>query len=172
MSEQEINNLEKKEIDALIERGLKWNCKKNSLLRFIGSETREFIIKPFSLGLILMLSAEFKKINFNPHKIDDNWMSESKNLMATAPEPLSRIIMIAVLRNKVLIKYFGGFVANYFLNRVEPKQLLELAMIINQMCNPTDFILSIKFLSIHQMIIKPPHLIEKIATEEEEVILD
>lgn len=174
LTEQEINELEKKELDSLIERGVKWSCKKTSISRFIGNKEREFTIKPFSLGLILMLSAEFKKISFDPNKLQENWLSESKRLMETAPVPLSRIIMISVLRNKTMIKFFGNWVAEYFLNRVEPKQLLDLSLIINQMCNPQDFILSIKYLSVHQMIIKPPHLIEnqKQEVEEEEVILD
>lgn len=173
LTEQEINELEKRELDSLIEKGAKWSCKKFPIFSFIGKKETEYTIKPFSLGLVLMLSSEFKKISFDPNKLEENWLSESKRLMETAPVPLSRIVMISVLRNRTLIKFFGNWVADYFLNIVEPKQLLELSLIINQMCNPQDFILSIKYLSVHQMIIKPPHLIENQKQEvEEEVILD
>ncbi len=172
MAEQDTNDLEKKELEALVEKGVRWKCKKASILRFIGDKEREFTIKPLSLGLIFMLSSEFKKITFDPNKLQENWLSESKKLMETAPMPLARIVMISVLRNKTTIRFFGNWVANYFMNRVEPKQLLDLALAINQMCNPQDFILSIKYLSVHATIIKPPHLVENTVQEaDEEVIL-
>ena len=154
-----ILNLEREELDLMVDKGVKFTVKKRSILRLIGSPEREFTIYQPYLGTLDLLSHEFLKIEFDEEKLRTDGLSESKRLASKAAKVLADILAIAVLSDKWKIKLFKPFLSQYFLWRVTPSKMLELSMIINIMMNLEGFINSIRLNAIHRTA-NPPKLVE------------
>jgi len=154
-----ILNLEREELDLMVDKGVKFTVKKRSILRLIGSPEREFTIYQPYLGTLDLLSHEFLKIEFDEEKLRTDGLSESKRLGSKAAKVLADILAIAVLSDKWKIKLFKSFLSQYFLWRVTPSKMLELSMIINIMMNLEGFINSIRLNAVNKTA-SPPKLIE------------
>ncbi|MVM35259.1 hypothetical protein GO755_34880 [Spirosoma sp. HMF4905] len=139
---------EQAELNALIEKGAFFTTPKQSLLRFWGSEERRFTIKPFFLGTIDRLGAEFFDMGFSEAAIDADPFGESKRLASQNAKRCARVVAIAILNRKWPIKFLTPFLANYLLWRVTPNKLWQLTLIINQMMNLGDFTNSIRYLQV------------------------
>ncbi len=160
-----ILNLEREELDLMVDKGVKFTVKKRSILRLIGSPEREFTIYQPYLGTLDLLSHEFIKIEFDEEKLQADGLSESKRLGSKAAKVLADILAIAVLSDKWKIKLFKKALSSYFFWRVTPSKMLELSMIINIMMNLEGFINSIRLNAIHRTA-TPPKLIETTQQED------
>ena len=154
-----ILNLEREELDLMVDKGVNFTVKKRSILRFIGRPERGFTIYQPYLGTLDLLSREFLKIEFDEEKLQTDGLSESKRLGSKAAKVLADILAIAVLSDKWKIRLFKKALSSYFLWRVTPSKMLELSMIINIMMNLEGFINSIRLNAIHKTA-NPPKLIE------------
>jgi len=144
----------------LIEKGVQFKVKKQSLLKYLSkNQERNFIIQQPFLGTLDLISELFLKINFDEELIKANPLSESKLLVSKTAKICSLVVAISVLNNRILIKLFSKILASYFLWRLKPSDLFNIALIINQINNYGDFTNSIRLMSIIRTT--APNLIEK-----------
>ena len=147
---EEFNALEaeKNEIDILIDRGVSFKTPKRSLLRYLSKKKeREFRIKQPYAGTLDILSGIFLKMEFDEEALSADPLGESKRLAAKSAKLCAKVVAIAVLNDKTMIRLFFRIMTRYFLWRITPSTMLQLALIINQMCNFRDFTSSIRLMS-------------------------
>jgi hypothetical protein len=158
-------NLEREELDLMIDKGVEFTVKKRSILQFIGSPERKFIIRQPYLGTLDLLSREFLQIEFDEQKLQADGLSESKKLASKASKVLANILAISVLSSSWKIWLFLPLLSKYFLWRVTPSKMLELSLIINYMMNLEGFINSIRLNAVNKTA-SPPSPIEKTTQED------
>lgn len=162
--------LEREEIALMIEKGVEFEIERKSIFRFLpkflgGSKTRKFSINQPYLGTLMLLSAEFLKLDFNEDKIREEGISEVKRLATVSCRPLANIVAISVLSSKWKITLFKSLLATYFLWRLKPSKMLELSLVINYMMNLEGFTTSIRLNAIMK-IATPPSQIEEALQED------
>ena len=157
----EVDNLEteKKALNTLLQKGMKFSVPKHGLLRLLSKKKeREFtIVQPF-LGTLDMLSEIFLQIEFDEKKIQENPLSESKYLLKYSGK-LAQIVAIAVCNSNTKFRIRGKKLTRYFLWHLTPEKMLQIVLIISSMNNTMDFINSIRLMSVVRTTI-PKALIE------------
>lgn len=150
---------EQKQIDVLIDSGIKFTVPKRSVFAYFSkSKTRTFEIKQPYLGTLDYLSNEYIKMEFSEERIKLDPLNESKRLSLENAKRCARVVAIAVLNSKLKILLFTRILSHYFLWRITPKKLFELALIINTLANTADFTNSIRWMSVSRTT--APNLIE------------
>ncbi len=161
MTAAEAYQAERREANILIEKGVKFKTKKVSFLKYFSKEKeRTFVIQQPFLGTLDILSELFLSINFDEKQIEENPLTASKELVSKSAKKCALVIAVAVLNSKWLIILFSKILANYFLWRIKPSDLINIAFIINQVNNYGDFTNSIRLMSVIRMT--TPNLIEKV----------
>jgi hypothetical protein len=148
---------EKKELDLLIESGVSFKVPKRSFLKHFGNKERTFEINQLYLGTLDYLSAEYINIDFSEGALSggEKVFNEAKRLQSVNSKRCAKIVAIAVLNSRFKIKYFSGIMTNYFLWHITPEKLNKIANIIISISNLSDFISSIRLLSINQTTTAP-----------------
>ena len=160
MTAVETYQAERREANILIEKGVKFKTKKVSFLKYFSKEKeRTFVIQQPFLGTLDILSELFLSIEFDEKQIEENPLSSSKELVSKSAKKCALVVAVAVLNSKWLIRVFSKVLANYFLWRVKPSDLINIAFIINQVNNYGDFTNSIRLMSVIRMT--TPNRIEK-----------
>jgi len=151
---------EGKELDILLEKGMRFTVPKKSLLRIVGGKERSFYIYQPYLGTLDLLSREFLEMEISEEKLQKNPIQEAKSIALTSAKRCARIVAIAVLNNRTKVALFASILTWYFLWRITPTKLFQLTIIINKMNNYGDFINSIRYLSTTNRTTSPT-LMEK-----------
>ncbi|MBO0947281.1 hypothetical protein [Fibrella forsythiae] len=146
---------ERAEADLLIGQTFRFRVPKHSLLRFFGASERTFHIKRPSYGTMTHISRVLIGLNFDLHKLHEYSPAENVKLMAENAERMARIVAITVLMDKWMIKWFGDWMTEYFLYRVDPGKMLEMVRLINLMADMTDFTHSIALLTARRRTTEP-----------------
>lgn len=152
---------ERNELNILNGEGTQFKTPKRSILRFLGgSPHRTWTIhRPFG-GTLNALSREFVEMDYSEDQLRENIVEEGKRLIAHNAHRMGRVVAIAVLRDKWAIRLLLPFVADYFLWRISPAILREVAEAIFGMTDMQNFILSIRLMSTKRTT-TPPARIEK-----------
>lgn len=151
---------EKLEADILIDRGMEFTTEKKSLLKYFSKKKqRTWLIKEPYAGTLDYITSVAVQINFDEVEINKDPLTESKRLVHQHIHKCAEIIAIAVLNSKWRIKLFKRIMTHYFLWRVTPSKLKDLASIISLMMNLKDFMISIRLTSAVRTT--KPNLIEQ-----------
>lgn len=137
---------ERKTYAALINKGLDFTVERTGL--FGKGRKRTFHIKQLYLGTMDLVSETFAKMEIDEVKISEDPIAEGRRLEHLYAREMARIVALAVLNGKWKIRFFARFYTSYFLWRINPTKLYQLAMIINTLSNTPDFVNSIRLLSI------------------------
>ena len=151
---------EASELDALLERGMRFTVPKKSILRFVGGRERGFYIHQPYLGTLYHLSREFLAMELDEERLAQNPLGEAKSVVQKSARRCARIVAIAILNNRLGIRFLTRPMAWYLLWRINPAKLFQITMLINQINNYADFINSIRYLSIQNRTTSPA-LMEK-----------
>lgn len=136
------------EANVLIEKGMKFTVKKQSILKYLSkSKERTFVIEQPFLGTLDIISALFLSINFDERQLEDNFLSSSKQIVAKSVKTCSMVVAVSVLNSKWKIKLFSKLLAQYFLWRMRPSDLMKMSIVIHKINNYGDFINSIRLMS-------------------------
>ncbi|MCZ2480005.1 hypothetical protein [Aquirufa nivalisilvae] len=150
---------ERQEYDLLLHQGVKFTTPKRSILKYFSKQKdRTWVINQPFLGTLDYLSSIFIQMDFSEERIKENALNESKRLAAINTFRCAKIIAIAILNDKIRIKLFSNILARYFLWRITPSKLFQLALMINTMSNVADFTNSIRLMSVQRTA--APQLIE------------
>lgn len=153
---------EKKELDLLIRKGMTFEVE-----RRWGAGTRKFTIQSPPLAIMDRLSAQYIKLDLDEELMKKNALLEAKHLVGRHARICAKIAAIAVLGRSWKYNFLVSLYAWYFYWRVDSRQLLQLAIIINQMANYTDFIGSIRFLgSVRTTLPLDPSRVEEESEED------
>jgi len=145
------------ESQNLIERGVEFTTPKKSILKYFSKQKeRKFVIRQPYIGALDLMCYEFLQTEIDEQLLQGDPLSEAKKLTAKSAKRLAAIVAIAVLDSWWKIKLFKGILTTYFLWRITPKKLLDIALIINQMCNFADFINSTRLMSVTRTTIPTP----------------
>ena len=136
---------ERKTYAALINRGLNFTVDRTGLFR---RKPRAFHIKQLFLGTMDLVSEAFAKMEIDEVALAEDPIAEGRRLEHLHAREMARIVALAVLNDKWKIRLFARFYTSYFLWRINPSKLYQLAMIINTLSNTPDFVNSIRLLSI------------------------
>ena len=136
---------ERKTYAALINRGLNLTVDRTGLFR---RKPRAFHIKQLFLGTMDLVSEAFAKMEIDEVALAEDPIAEGRRLEHLHAREMARIVALAVLNDKWKIRLFARFYTSYFLWRINPSKLYQLAMIINTLSNTPDFVNSIRLLSI------------------------
>lgn len=172
-SEEEKLELERKELDLLIQRGVSFECKDTEFVtetRFFGlfkkktrkDVTRTFEVKEPTLGTLDRLSREWVELAIDDEnaKSTDS-MRHARTMAQRHSIRCARIIAIAVLDTDLLIPKPGkgnttiwvedtkrlDDLTNLFARNITPSTQNQLCVLINTMCNLGDFMNSIRLMS-------------------------
>lgn len=149
---EEIFNAKTAELNEsqnLIERGVEFATPKKSILKYFSKQKeRKFVIRQPYIGALDMMCYEFLQTEIDEQLLQGDPLSEAKKLTAKSAKRLAAIVAIAVLDSWWKIKLFKGILTTYFLWRITPQKLLQISIIINQMCNFADFINSTRLMSV------------------------
>lgn len=162
MEEEQFDKLgaEQRELDVLLGRGVHFDVPARSLIaRLQKKKTRRFEIHQPYLGTLDLLSQEFLRMGFDEQQLADDAFGESKRLVLRNARRAARVVAIAVLNSRWKCLFLTGLLAQYFVWRVTPAKLAQLAMLISQVSNLGDFTNSIRLLSVNRTT--NPALMEK-----------
>ena len=151
MSDKKIENEVTRAM--LLEKGVKFTIPVRGLFaRLTGKKERSFCMYQSYLGTLLHLHKVYTSIQIDEQAMDGlSWMNEGKKSYRHARK-LAKIVAIAYLNSRWKIRLLSGFYTWYFLYRITPEKMLGLVkMIIVDMNNMQDFIVSIKFAAIAPM---------------------
>jgi hypothetical protein len=112
------------------------------------SYVRNIRINPLYLGTIDSIRKLYLAIDFDENKIQENPLKESKRLFQYA-SVMADIAAIASMNTGTdFDKYNKEFqeYRKFYISHLTPDLLLNLVVIINQMCNPAGFIRSIRLI--------------------------
>ncbi len=137
---------ERKTYAALINKGLDFTVDRSGLFR--KRKPRTFHIKQLYLGTMDLVSEAFSRLEIDEVALAEDPLAEGRRLEHLHAREMARIVALAVLNGKWKIRLFGRLATSYFLWRVNPTKLYQLAMIINTLSNTPDFVNSIRLLSI------------------------
>ena len=87
-------------------------------------------------------------MEINEEALAKDPIAEGRRLEHIHAKDMARIVAYAYLNGKWKIRLFGRYYTNYFLWKVNPSKLSQLAMVINTLSNTPDFVNSIRLLSI------------------------
>lgn len=149
---------EQQQIDALINRGIEFTVPRKGLERvFSRTKERTFAIEEPYLAVLDLLADEFIKMEIDEKKLKANPEPVSNRIVKDHTERVARIVAIAVLNHRTCIhltKYKWAYnrilidrYTRYFLARIKPSKLLQIASIIRQISNVGAFINSIRWTS-------------------------
>lgn len=149
---------EQQQIDALINRGVEFTVPRKGLERiFSRTKERTFAIEEPYLAVLDLLADEFIKMEIDEEQLKSNPESVSNHIVRDHSARLARIVAIAVLNHRCCIhlnKYKWIYnrslierYTRYFLARVKPSKLFQIASIIRQISNVGAFINSIRWTS-------------------------
>lgn len=152
---------EQNEANVLIEKGVKFTVKKQSFLKYFSkNKERNFFIEQPFLGTLDIISALFLSINFDEKLLDENFLAASKELVSKSVKTCALVVAVSVLNSKLKIKLFSKILAQYFLWRMRPSDLVKMSIIIHKINNYGDFINSIRLMSAIRTT-APQNLIEE-----------
>lgn len=161
---------ELREAEELIERGVRFTVPKKSILKYFGSKERAFKIRSPYAGVLDRITEQALRIGFDDMALrqiseadeKNNTMEtlkETKRITGEALLPLCRMIAYAVLDTRWAIDLFGEMLARYFFWRMDGRKIFQLSVIINQMCDYTNFMNSIRLMSAIRTT--APNLVEE-----------
>lgn len=137
---------ERAAINTLLDKGLNFEVPRSLFGR--KRKPRVFTIRQPYLGTLDSLSELYLQMGFSEEALKANPMQEGRKLSAENAKIMARVVAVAVLNSYWGIRLFTGILARYFLWRVTPSTLFQLAMIINTISNVADFTNSIRLLSL------------------------
>jgi len=159
LTEEEKIKIEQQEANNLVESGMHFMVRKKSALSiFSKNKERKFIIRQPYLGALDLMCKEFLKLEFDEEEAKLDSLNLMKKIASRNMDVLCNIVAISVLDSEWKIKLFKKYLAYYIRWRVTPETLLNLSIIILQLCNHEDFMHSIRFLRVVQTT--RPQLIE------------
>jgi hypothetical protein len=172
MTDDEIKNLEKREIDLLIEKGVNFEVDQVSYRKLKGfwgffksrakvNEKVKYTIYEPTLSTLDRLAAEQLELNINENVLSsDDALGEAKRMSSQQTKRMSRILAIAVLGQEYVKPIHIGPYFKYvydekklnrlteiFFTNIKPSKLLQLTVLINSISNLSDFINSIRLMS-------------------------
>ncbi|PPL04978.1 hypothetical protein [Parapedobacter indicus] len=160
MEEKDFDALaaEQANIDSLIGKGMDFTVRTSAIERLFGSgKEKTFTIHEPYTGTLDLLADEFLKMEIDEEALTENPIRQSNRIIKRSAEPMARVIAVAVLNGRCWVELtpYRGFVnrslinryTNYFLRRLKPSTLKQLALIIRQIMNAGDFINSIRWMS-------------------------
>jgi hypothetical protein len=134
----------------LLEHGVQFTLPGRSI--FGKAKERSFLVKQSYLGTLYHLSKLYLQLEINENTFsDENWMTEAKKLYKHAPI-MSRVVATAYLNSKWKIRLFARPLSTYFLWHITPSKMVDICkMIIVDLNNMQDFMITIKLLSVSPM---------------------
>lgn len=171
--EKDFNRVsaEKAEADLLIDKGVffttpitSWICK------LLGQKERRWTIKQPFLGTLDLQAPYQIKMDIDEDKIQKDPLVESKIITAKASYPAAMIIAMAVLNSRLSILFFARPLAYYFLWHIQPKKLIQIAILINTISDYGNFINSIRLMSASRRTTAPME--GRIEDQGSEVLMD
>lgn len=138
---------ERKAIDTLLEKGLYFDVPRWNLFNKY-RKPRLFKIKQPKLGTLDYLSRLYLSMEIDESKIKEDPLKESRLLAYSHVKTASKVVAIAVLNSLIGIKLFTNILAFYFRWKITPSKLYQLTLIINTLSNTSDFINSIRLMSL------------------------
>lgn len=139
---------ERAALDSLLDKGLEFKIERKPLFGFIKRKPRIIRINQPFLGTLDHLSRELLDMEIDEEKIKAAPIQESRRLALLNARRAARVVAIAYLNSKWGIRFLAGVYTRYFLWRITPSKLYQLAMIISTISNVADFTNSIRLLSV------------------------
>lgn len=138
---------ERKTYAALINNGLDFTIERKGLFARKGKK-RTFHIRQLFLGTMDLVSSLYANMEIDEEALEADPIAEGRRLEHKYARTMARIVAVSYLNDKWRIRLFSWYYTSYFLWRVDPTKLYQLAMIVNTLSNTPDFVNSIRLLSI------------------------
>jgi len=160
MEEKDFDALaaEQANIDSLIGKGMDFSIRTRGIERIMGyGKERMFTIHEPYTGALDLLADEFIKMEIDEEALVENPIRGSNRIIQSSAKRMARVVAIAVLNERCWVEVtpYRGYInkalisryTHYFLRRLKPSILKQLALIIRQIMNAGDFINSIRWMS-------------------------
>lgn len=158
MNEKDFDQLaaEQANIDALIGRGMEFEVETKGIEKLFRKHRVFTITEPYT-GTLDLLTDEFIKMEIDTEALENRPIEESNRILQRSARRMARVVAIIVLNGGCWIEFtpYRGIInyplinkyTNYFMRRLKPSKLKQLALIIRQLMNAGDFINSIRWVS-------------------------
>lgn len=157
MTESELKEQEKKELDLLTNRGE--NIEIDTLFcKLFGKKTRKFQIKGMYAGTNDLLSRYYASLEYDQEQLKVNSMAEVKRMMQKHSFTLCKIVATAIINNWFFLWLRVPF-AWYLKGRITATHFLKVTEILNTQSNFLPFASSI--VSMSSMTTTTPKTIEE-----------
>jgi hypothetical protein len=176
MTEQEMINAEKREIDLMLEKGVSITIERKIYKRikgfkgFLGkriaiTEQKKYTIQEPTASTLFRIASEQVQITINEADlISENSLQVAKKLAFENARRMAKILAYAILGEDyvIAIKKGEGYRYEYddkqleelteiLFTSVKPSKLLEYSLLVNSMCNLGDFTNSIRLMSANRL---------------------
>lgn len=163
---EKVNNnseAEKTEIEAIVDRGFEFSVPTKGIIeRLLYGKRRRFKLHEPTTGALDLMAKELLEIRIDEDRLAQNPIGESNRMVNRYSAPMVRIIAILVL-NERCVKVVGyandkpifsrpdqrkiDRLAGYFLWKLKPSTLLEVAKAVRVMMNIGPFVKSTGLMS-------------------------
>lgn len=138
---------ERKAVETLLDKGMSFDVPRWSIIKKF-RKSRIFTIQQPKLGTLDNLTRIYLSMGLDESKIKEDPLKESRILTHNNIKPASKVVAIAVLNSYWGIKIFSRILAIYFRWKLTPSKLYQLTLIINALSNTSDFLSSIRLMSL------------------------
>ena len=146
MENNERLEIERKEIDVLIEKGFLVKTPITSIFKF-GKNFRTWRVSRLPLGLMDLQTDLFFQLSVDEQKMYSQNPNERNNEIINSVKSdgkiASEVVAISILGSRWKIKLFRKIFANYLFWRINSKELLEFTLKIYKMNDYQNFMTSI-----------------------------
>ena len=132
--------------ETLLENGVRITVPAPFFFRLIGKKTIKLKLRQPTLRTLLIVSGMSLKAGFSFDGIDAGNIDAAHDLINTHAKILARIVAVFILRKKRIIKLFSGLLGNYLLDKLTPKKLAEIVLIVVALGGVQDFTDSIRLI--------------------------
>lgn len=137
--EADMNQVEMKAADALMDRRLKINLPAPWLFRLFGKQTISYWMKFPVAENVFRMARLFCKMNIDAKKLMEGDIGTLMEYIARHGETASRLIAYGMVRGAFFARVFNRPLARYIRCNMDMRGMAELTKIIVLTCNGQDF---------------------------------
>lgn len=161
LTPDEARLAEARQLLDLLEQGAVFTTPKRSLLRYAGSKTRQWTLRQPYLSTLDAVAQQYLQLDYSEEALSENDWAEVRRMAALNALRCGRIVAIIVLDDAWYSPYVLPLLSRYFAARLKPDTLRKLVGLIHEVCNLTDFIVSIRLMAVTQRLTNPARMEEQ-----------
>lgn len=145
MTEKEKKQIQKRAVDALLEKGTDIEIKHNGILKHL-IPRKKWHIAPPTLGVLYGMAGEFSQMEIQEEKIETEPLNYGFTLAEKNAQNMAKALSIALIGNRLGVKLFGKMMSRYIMWSMTPAEMFNTVVNVITMSGTADFINSIRLI--------------------------